>query len=130
VAGDESTTTVEYTCTVCPVGCTLTVTVQNGEIVKVTGYECKRGTEYAAKEHTNPERMLTTTVRVEGGELPLVPVRTSQPIPKGAMLYCMDALAKVEMTAPVEEGDTVVSDILGSGVDIIATRRVAKRSDD
>ena len=116
----------EYTCTVCPVGCTLTVTVEGDEIVDVSGYECKRGTEYAVKEHTNPERMLTTTVRVEGGELPLVPVRTSDPIPKGAMLYCMDALAKVEVPAPIEDGDTVVADILGTGVSIIATRRVDK----
>ncbi|NOZ24369.1 MAG: DUF1667 domain-containing protein [Planctomycetes bacterium] len=116
----------EYTCTVCPMGCTLIVTYEGDEIIDVTGYECNKGTDYATKEHTSPERMLTTTVRVEGGELPLVPVRTTDPIPKGVMLYCMEALAKVEVAAPVKEGDTIVSDILGTGVNIIATRSVGK----
>ncbi|MEW6354877.1 MAG: DUF1667 domain-containing protein [Planctomycetota bacterium] len=116
----------EYTCTVCPVGCTLVVTYEGEQIVDITGYECKRGTEYAEKEHTNPERMLTSTVRVAGGELPLVPVRTTDPIQKGAMLYCMEALAKVEVAAPVKEGDTIVSDILGMGINIVATRSIGK----
>lgn len=114
----------EYTCIVCPVGCSLTVTAEGDQIVDITGCECQKGKDYAAKEHTNPERMLTTTVCVEGGVLPLVPVRTTDPIPKGLMLYCMDELAKVRLAAPVKEGEPVVKDILGTGVSVIATRSI------
>ena len=44
------------TCIVCPVGCRLTVEMEDGKVLKVSGNECKRGEEYARKECVNPVR--------------------------------------------------------------------------
>ena len=42
----------ELTCIGCPLGCSITVTLENGEIRDVTGYTCKRGHDYARKSRT------------------------------------------------------------------------------
>ncbi|MCX7772918.1 MAG: hypothetical protein N2376_07385 [Clostridia bacterium] len=36
------------TCIVCPVGCSMEVTLEEGKIVNIEGNTCKRGAEYAA----------------------------------------------------------------------------------
>ena len=56
----------ELTCIGCPLGCSITVTLENGEIKDVAGYTCKRGHDYARKEVTNPTRIVTSTVRLTG----------------------------------------------------------------
>ena len=61
-------TTRELTCIGCPMGCPLTVTMEAGEVISVTGNTCKRGDIYARKEVTNPTRIVTSTVRVTGGD--------------------------------------------------------------
>ena len=61
-------------CIMCPMGCEMTVTLENGKFVSVTGNTCPRGAKYAETEVTDPRRMLTTTVRIRGGLLPLLPV--------------------------------------------------------
>ena len=50
-------------CIGCPMGCPLTVEIDGGEVVSVTGNTCKRGDVYARKEVTNPTRIVTSTVR-------------------------------------------------------------------
>ena len=56
-------------CINCPLGCPLTVTLENGEVKKVEGNTCPRGEAYAKKELTNPTRIVTSTVKVKGGKL-------------------------------------------------------------
>ena len=65
--------------------------------------------------------MLTTTVKVEGGKSYVVPVKSANPIPKGMMFECMEVINKASIKAPVNIGDVVIENILGTGVDIIAT---------
>ena len=44
----------EIICTVCPMGCHITVEGEGEQILSVTGYTCKRGLEYArSEEHTS-----------------------------------------------------------------------------
>ena len=74
--------TKSFICINCPLGCPLTVTVENGEVKSVTGNTCKRGELYAVKEVTAPARTVTSTVRVLNGERPVVAVRTKTDIPK------------------------------------------------
>ena len=40
--------------------------LEDGKITKVTGNTCPRGEKYAHQELTDPQRMLTSTVRIEG----------------------------------------------------------------
>ena len=114
-------------CIGCPMGCPITVTLEAGEVREVTGFTCKRGETYARKEVTNPTRIVTTTVRVEGGVSPMVSVKTAQDIPKGKIFACAEALRGVRVKAPVAIGDVVLPDAAGTGVDVIATKNVAAR---
>ncbi len=112
----------ELVCVSCPMGCAITVELDdNGQVVSVTGNTCPRGDKYARQECTHPERMVTSSVRVEGGRLPVVPVKTSQPIAKELIFDCMKEINQVVLKAPVKIGDVVIHDVLGTGVDILAT---------
>lgn len=76
----------ELTCIGCPLGCSITVTMENAEILDVTGNTCKRGDAYARKEVTHPTRIVTSTVRVSGGTIPMVSCKTKEDIPKEKIL--------------------------------------------
>ena len=107
-------------CIVCPKGCHLQVDDEHG--YTVTGNSCPRGAEYGKTELLHPTRVLTSTVRVEGGLHRRLPVKTTAPIPKELMFEAMDALNGVTLTAPVTVGQVVIHDLLGTGVDVVATR--------
>ena len=117
--------TKKLTCINCPMGCALIVTLDNGEVTSVTGNTCKRGDIYARKEVTNPTRIVTSSVRVKGGEIPMVSCKTKNDIPKGMIFDITNALCNVEVTAPVKIGDVIIENVLDTGVDIIATKNVA-----
>ena len=115
--------TTELTCIVCPMGCTLTVTQnEEGEILSVEGNTCPRGVTYAKKELTNPTRIVTSTVKVEGGKQPVVAVKTRTDVPKNTIFTCMEAINHVVAKAPVHIGDVLLCDICGTGVELIATQ--------
>lgn len=108
-------------CVSCPLGCPIEVEIENGQVISVRGNTCKRGDAYARTEVTNPVRSLTTSVKVEGGIHPVVPVKSSGPVPKDRMFDCMKEINGAVMKAPVKIGDVVIENICGLGVDIIAT---------
>ena len=110
----------ELTCICCPMGCRLTVDVDND--YAVTGNTCKRGAEYGRNEMMNPTRVLTTTVAIEGASHGRMPVRTEQAIPKRLLFDAVEELKKVRLISPVRCGDVVLADILGTGVNVIASR--------
>ncbi|MDE7434688.1 MAG: DUF1667 domain-containing protein [Lachnospiraceae bacterium] len=115
----------QLTCIGCPLGCALTVTMDQGEVLEVTGNTCKRGDAYARKEVTHPTRIVTSTVKVSCGAAPIVSCKTREDIPKDKIFDCITAISKVTVTAPVAIGDVLLSDAAGTGVDIIATKAVA-----
>ena len=109
-------------CVSCPLGCPIEVEIENGQVVAVTGNTCKRGDAYARAEITNPVRSLTTSVKVENGVHPVVPVKSSGPVPKDKMFDCMKVINSATIKAPVKIGDVVIENILDLGVDIVATK--------
>ncbi len=108
-------------CIGCPLGCQLTAVMENGVVTAVTGNTCPRGDEYARKECTAPERTVTGTVRVAGGAVPVVSVRTSRPIPKEKVLELAQLMARIRVQAPVRPGDVVAANVLETGSDLLAT---------
>lgn len=114
----------ELTCINCPLGCALTVTLEDGLVVSVEGNTCPRGAAYGEKEVTNPTRIVTSTVRLEGGKRSVVSGKTKEDIPKGSIFAITDALKNAKATAPVHIGDVLVKDIAGTGVDFVATSAV------
>lgn len=115
----------EFICVTCPVGCAIKATIDGQELIELEGNACRRGIAFVQEEITNPRRMLTTSVQVEGGELPLVPVHSSEPLPKALLMDAARALRKIVVPAPVAIGQVVVCDILGTGVDMVASRSIA-----
>lgn len=117
----------EYTCIACPKGCTVEVEYEGDEIVDISGYACRRGKEYVRGEFKDPRRILTTTVKVSGGVLPRLPVRTEEGVPKGKLECCLAEINKVDREAPVEIGETLVKDVCGTGIDVVASRSLDAR---
>ena len=115
----------ELICIGCPLGCNLTVEMDGGQVVSVNGNTCKRGDDYARKELTDPRRIVTSTVPVAGGNLPVVSVRAASDIPKGKIRECLCALKGVTLTAPVQIGDVIVENVADTGVDVIATKSIS-----
>ncbi|MCK9198857.1 MAG: DUF1667 domain-containing protein [Bacilli bacterium] len=110
----------EMICIVCPKGCHIKVD-DNGVI---SGYTCKRGLEYAQNELTCPKRNISTTVKLISKKLTRLPVTTNGDIPKEKIFEIMELLNNVVVKAPVNLYDIIVKDVLGTSVDIIATRTV------
>lgn len=115
----------EMTCIVCPNGCKLTVDDSKEEI-QVTGNLCKRGYAFAVTELTHPMRTICSTVRTAFPETPVVPVRVSAEIPKERIFDVMREINQVYVTERVGNGDVVIPDVLGLGVDVIVTSDVLK----
>ncbi len=111
-------------CIGCPIGCQLQVKLDGKEVVEVTGNTCKKGEDYAKKECTNPTRIVTSSVYVEGGEIGVVPVKTESDIPKEKIFDCIKSLKGIVVKAPINIGDVIVENILDTGVNIVATRKV------
>lgn len=116
----------ELICVSCPMGCAITVEYNEKEVTSVKGNECKRGETYAKKEVFSPERMVTTTVKINGAAISLVPVKTDNPVPKNKMFDIMDAASQVTLNAPVNMGDVVIKNVMATGVNLVATRSLTK----
>ncbi len=112
----------EVICTVCPRGCHIDVYGDEKSVERLEGYGCKRGIRYATDEYLAPVRILTTTVKMDGIENDLLPVRSEKPLPKEKLFDCMEIIRKAVVTLPIKTGDVIISDICGTGVDIIATK--------
>ena len=108
-------------CITCPKGCALELLRQGDTVLEASG-GCKRGLEYAQREIADPRRMVATTVHIEGGLHPLLPVYTAAPIPKGRISELLAELRRVRVLTPVRMGDVVLADVLGTGIDVLASR--------
>ena len=108
-------------CVACPKGCLLSVS-RKGETILVSNQGCKHGKQYAIQELTDPRRMVATTICMENARHPLLPVYTSAPFPKGQIRELLNEIRRIKLSAPVKMGSVVAKDILGSGIDIVASR--------
>lgn len=116
----------EFICIGCPLGCNVTSETEGREIKSITGNTCPRGADYVTKELTDPRRIVTSLVRVTGGELPVVSVKTASDIPKDRISQCVRELKALCLQAPVRMGQVVLEDVCGTGIPVVATRGVAE----
>lgn len=103
----------ELTCIICPRGCPLTVTVQDGSAT-VQGNACPKGAVYGTDECLHPTRTLTSTVRVTNRTDTMVSVKTASPIPKEKLSDAMKRIRSLQIDAPVSLGTVVLEDLFGS----------------
>ena len=118
-AGKPGETTM--TCICCPMGCRLTIAPKEGGGWTVSGNSCPRGAKYAVQEMEAPERVVTSTVRVQGGAAPLVAAKTASPVPKGSIPACLEAIRALAVPAPIAVGQVLAPDLAGTGVALVAT---------
>ena len=104
-------------------GCRLEVEENEAkEIVEVRGFSCRRGEQYAKQEHTEPQRMVTTTVAINNGLWARLPVRTTAAIPKDKTIELCQKLRSLRLQAPIDRGDIVLPNVFDTGVDVVASR--------
>jgi len=111
----------DLVCIVCPVGCRLKITGTIDDMT-VTGESCKKGIAYAHEEMINPVRMVCTTVRITGGTHNVIPVKTDRAIADKYKLEVVKAVKDIVLASPVKMGDVIVSDLFGTGVNLVAER--------
>lgn len=115
-----------FVCVVCPVGCEIDVVHDGSEIISTEGNKCEKSEEFVSQELIEPMRILTTTVRIQGSNWPVIPVRTDKAVPKRLFACIMRQLRRIKLQAPVSMLDVVVRDVLHTGADIIATRTMPR----
>ena len=71
--------------------------------------------------------MVASTVRVNGGLHPLVPVYTRSAFPKPLIPRLAQALRQVEVSAPEKIDQVLLADALGTGIDVVASRDMPAR---
>lgn len=116
----------ELTCIGCPMGCLLTVELEDGAIQSVSGFTCPRGEIYAKKEVTDPTRIVTSTVKVIGGVRGRVSCKTASDVPKNKIFDVMKDVDRARVFAPVNLGDVLIENAAGTGVNVVATASVKK----
>jgi len=123
VSSENGLATTHYLCIGCPLGCRLEVDEDNlGDIVEVRGFSCRKGKTFAEREHTDPRRMVTTTVGVAGGLWARLPVHATDELPKNRMWDAIAVLRDICVDAPVAMGDVIVANIFDSNIDVVASR--------
>lgn len=110
----------ELICIACPIGCHLEIYPEDD--YRVEGNQCKRGITYGKKELIDPTRMITSTVVIEGGIYPRIPVITKGEVPKDKIFEVMKEINKVIVKSPIKRGTVVIENVLGTGVDIVTSR--------
>lgn len=119
---------MDIKCKVCPVECNLKIiedkSNKDGYIVK--GNKCNRGREYALKEILEPSRVLTSRVLLKDGPMGRVPVKTNGVISSELVDQAMEIIRNTTVRAPLKKGDIIIKNLLDTGVDLIAARKVNK----
>jgi CxxC motif-containing protein len=120
-------------CISCPLGCRLTVKWENEQDVTVKGNKCAKGESYAREEILAPKRVVTATIAVgsppeKAGSPRRLPVKTSAPLLKEHIAALLDKLYGLEVKAPIACGEVLLSDIAGTGVDLVATRTLKEQN--
>lgn len=116
----------QLVCIGCPRGCRLTIDEKDGEYI-VTGNTCPRGKEFAISEMTAPKRTICSTVKTVFSDVPVLPVRVSDDIPREKIFDVMREINAVTLTERIGRGDAVIKNVLGLGVDVIATSDLLKQ---
>ena len=109
-------------CVKCPVGCDMVI--NEAPELQVQGNQCPAGVKFAKEELTNPTRNIATSVKIAGGDMPMLSVKTKSPIPKQKIFEVVDAVKKVKVQAPIAVGDVILPNAANTGVDMVATRNV------
>ncbi|MCM1990105.1 DUF1667 domain-containing protein [Oceanirhabdus seepicola] len=114
-------------CKRCTMGCELKVNEYEGNI-SVEGNLCKKGATYGKEEFVKGKRVLTFKIPIKYGYFDKVHVKTSGKISKELWENVYDLVYSLELEAPIEFGEVIVENILGTGIKLISERKIDKES--
>ncbi len=63
---------------------------------------------------------------LKDGPMGRIPVKTSGIIPSDLVDRAMEIIKNTTVSAPVKKGDIIIKNLLNTGVDVIAARKVNK----
>jgi len=112
------------TCVLCPVGCELEIRKDEAGELDVRGNQCDKGIPFAVEEILHPMRNLATSVPVQGTASKMVSVRLSDRVSRELIFPILAEIVRLRPEVPVRRGQVLIADVLGTGVDVIATRTV------
>lgn len=118
-------TSLVIVCKACTAKCRMVYEPESGNL---KGNKCPRGESFAKAYHPNAVKVRTYLVTVENGHMKRMALRTEVPIGESLSEVIEAALKPAVVKAPVEAGATVFRDVGGSGVDLIATRKMPARA--
>jgi CxxC motif-containing protein len=121
---NENAPVDRLTCVLCPVGCELEIGRDAAGELRVDENQCDKGVPFALEEILHPKRNLATSVPVRGTPARMVSVRLSATVPRELLFPILAEIAKLRPEPPVRRGQVLVANVLGTGVDVIATRTV------
>ena len=115
--------TDRLTCILCPVGCELAAE-RAGDRLEIQGNQCEKGIGFAEEEILHPMRNLATSVPLRGTASQMVSVRLSGPVPRDMIFPILAEIAGLRPQPPIRRGLVLISNVLGTCADVIATRTV------
>ena len=112
------------TCTVCPNGCQVKWDEATGQY---SGNKCPRGQAFAVQERTSPKRTVTTTIKLAGSGLKLIPVRSSGTVNRNVVAHIVETLRDTTVKGSVQSGEVVYTEtIAGDEIKIITTYGISE----
>lgn len=112
----------EMTCINCPLGCQLTVDIDDDNNIVVSGNNCIRGEIYAKNEITNPVRIVTSTITLDDNRR--VSCKTNKAILKDKIFDVMNVIKNTKCKSPINIGDILISNVCDTGADVVATKNI------
>lgn len=109
-------------CIECPRGCDLKVSLSNKEVISIEGNFCPKGKAYAISEASRPMRTLTSSVRLNSGEM--VSVKTDKEIAKDKIMFVQSRINETHATKPIIIGQILYKNIDGEGANLVATKNI------
>ena len=114
-------------CHVCHNGCTITAEYEDGNIEKssadarITGHHCVRGRDFALSQIQEPLQDIIAVIKSTEYTGEGIPVRLSSAIGEQYRDMIIQAINSMRVTGQVQPGQIIVKNLLGMGVDLIAT---------
>lgn len=113
----------ELVCIQCPLGCRLTVYIDNGQVKRIEGNQCRKGHDYASQEAVEPKRTITSLMRASNRSKPFS-ARTTADVPKDRLWECVARIRSARPAAPISAGQVLIKNLCGTNVDVVATQKL------
>ncbi|HOK62382.1 MAG TPA: DUF1667 domain-containing protein [Soehngenia sp.] len=112
-----------FNCNGCKNNCSIEI-IKDGNRITYNGYKCSKGLSYAKLNSSEESKIVTARAILTNGKMSKIPVRTTTEIPCDLIADVIQTIENTKVQAPIEKGTVIIKNILGTGADVVAQRRV------